>query len=226
MWLSPADTVGAVVRHLPRVIPAAPGGPEPGANVDHPMRKVTRQIAFEPGGWTAERRAKVADLFDSLAPEWHTRASSERTEPVMDALDRGGPFPAGPCLEVGSGIGLLTPVLAVRFPTVIALDLSLQMLRLAPSGAEDAPRVLGDGGFLPLPSSSMAAVVLVNAFLFPDEVRRVLQPGGAVVWVNTAGSSTPIHLSAEEIDDAFGGTWDGVASEAGWGTWAAFRTPA
>lgn len=215
-----------MLRHLDRLIPAAPGGPDPGANGDHPMRKVTRQIAFDPGGWTAERRAKVAELFDSLAPEWHTKASSERTEPVMDALDRGGPFLDGPCLEVGSGIGLLSPVLAARFGLVVALDLSMEMLRLAPSSPDTAFRVQGDGGFLPVPSSSMAVVVLVNAFLFPAEVERVLQPGGAVVWVNTAGDATPIHLSADEVDAALGGRWDGIAADAGWGTWAAFRRPA
>ena len=187
------------------------------------MRKVTRQVAFERGGWTPQRRAKVAELFDGLAPEWHSKASSERTEPVMDALDRGGPFLDGPCVEVGSGIGLLSPVLAGRFSLVVALDLSMEMLRRAPV---DPPRVLGDGAFLPVPAASLAAVVLVNAFLFPTEVTRVLRPGGALLWANTQGDSTPIHLSAAEVDDALGGTWDGVASDAGWGTWAVFRKPA
>lgn len=186
------------------------------------MRTVTRQIAFEPGGWTPERRAKVAELFDGLAPEWHTKASGERTEPVMDALARGGPFLEGSCVEVGSGIGLLSPLLAERFTSVVALDLSLAMLRLAPAVP---PRVLGDGAHLPVADATLAAVVLVNAFLFPSEVLRGLRPGGAVVWVNTAGASTPIHLSADEVDLALGGTWDGVDSEAGWGTWSVFRRP-
>lgn len=210
-----------MLRHLDRVVPAAPGRPED-ANDDHPMRQVTRQVAFEPGGWTAERRAKVAELFDGLAPEWHNRASSERTEPVIDALERGDPCFEGPCMEVGSGIGLLTPVLAARFESVIALDLSMAMLRLAPV---EPPRVQGDGACLPVTDAALASVVLVNAFLFPAEVTRALRPGGTVVWVNTKGDATPIYLSAGDVDAALGGKWDGVDSEAGWGTWAVFRKP-
>jgi hypothetical protein len=49
---------------------------------------------------------------------------------------------------------------------------------------------------------------------------RVLSPRGALVWVNTAGALTPIHLSAAEVVDAMPGDWDAVASDAGWGTWA------
>lgn len=209
----------SVLRHLDRVIPAEAGRPE-GANADHPMRKVTWQVAFEPGGWTPERRAKVAELFDGMAPEWHTRASSERTDPVIDALERGGPWVDGLCVEVGSGVGLLSSLLATRFGSVIALDLSFEMLRRAPS---EPPRVQGDGAHLPLAGGTAAAVVLVNAFLFPAELDRVLMPGGAVVWVNTLGDSTPIHLPADQVVEALPGAWGGVASEAGWGTWAVLR---
>ena len=28
---------------------------EIGGNADHPKRKVTRQVAFDPGGWTLDR---------------------------------------------------------------------------------------------------------------------------------------------------------------------------
>jgi hypothetical protein len=51
----------------------------------------------------------------------------------------------------------------------------------------------------------------------------VLAPPGALVWVNTLGPNTPIHLTAEEVDAALGGSWDIVASEAGWGTWCVAR---
>jgi len=61
--------------------------------------------------------------------------------------------------------------------------------------------------------------VLINAFLFPVEVDRVLAPGGLVVWVNSSGESTPIHLTAEEVVEVLPGDWDGVAARAGVGTW-------
>ena len=38
-------------------------------------------------------RRKVGELFDSLAPTWKERDGPERHASVLDALDRGGPFP-------------------------------------------------------------------------------------------------------------------------------------
>lgn len=209
-----------MITRLPRVVPAAPGVPE-GVGPDHPMRTVTRQVAFEPGGWSPERAAKVAALFDGLAPEWHTRSSDSRAGPLADALDRGGPIPAGTWLELGSGTGLLSGYLADRCRVLLAVDLSAEMLKLAP--ATVGHRVRADGARLPVPDASVDALVLVNAFLFPDEARRVVAPAGVVVWVSSRGDGTPIYLPAEDVAGALGAGWDGVASEAGWGTWAVLR---
>ena len=180
------------------------------------MRKVTEQIAFEPGGWTRERAAKVAELFDGLAPGWNQREGIGRLEPLLDALDRGGPW-SGLAVEVGSGTGLMTDAIAKHFDSVVSVDLAMEMLRLAPPRHL---RVRADGGALPVPDGRAGAVVLVNAFLFPAEAARVTN---TVVWVNTIGDQTPIHLSAEDVGRALGASWDGVASEAGWGSWAVFR---
>lgn len=208
-----------MIRTLDRLVPAAPDRPERGGE-DHPMRTVTRQVAFEATGWTPERAAKVRNLFDELAPEWHTRTSEHRYEPVADAIERGGPLPAGLALELGSGTGLLSEWLAERFPRLVAMDLSLEMLRLAPLSP---PRVRADASRLPLADGAASVVLLINMLLFPAEVDRVLAPDGAVVWVNTSGDRTPIHLSADEVDAAMPGEWQGVAAEAGWGTWAVLR---
>jgi SAM-dependent methyltransferase len=209
-----------VIRHLPRLIEEAEGRPD-GWNDDHPMRKVTRQVAFEPEGWSAERRGKVAELFDSLANEWHTRDHPLRMVPLADAFERGGPLGYGIGLEIGSGVGLGTAWLSARYELLVAVDLSAEMLRLSPP--DPAPRLQADASTLPFRTASVDAVVLVNMFLFPEEMTRVLKPDGALVWVNTSGDRTPIHLSAEDVDAALPGDWDGVASEAAWGTWAVFR---
>jgi SAM-dependent methyltransferase len=205
--------------HLDRVDTPEPGRDGPGG-ADHPMRRVTRQVAFEPDGWTEERRRKVVELFDSLAPDWHTRGGPARYVPVDDALERGGSWTSGPVLEIGSGVGLVSEHLEARLGEVIALDLSLEMLLRAPAVP---PRVLADTAHLPVPDASVATVVLMNMFLFPAEMDRVLAPGGALVWINSLGDLTPIHLTAEEVHDALPGDWDVVASEAGWGTWATAR---
>jgi hypothetical protein len=62
-------------------------------------------------------------------------------------------------------------------------------------------------------------VVLVNCFLFPQEVVRVLSPGGVVVWVNSSGTNTPIHLPCDDVLAALPGRWAGVQSQAGVGIW-------
>ena len=189
------------------------------AGPDHPMRKVTREVAFE-GGWSPGRAAKVAELFDALAETWHERESVERVEPLRDALDRGS-VKSGTCVEVGSGTGHGTAVLADYFERVLAVDLSREMLRRAPR--EPGHRIRADAASLPLPAASAACVVLVNALLFPAELSRVLQGDGAVVWVNSLGDRTPIHLPVEDVARALPGAWSGVASEAGWGTWCVLR---
>jgi ubiquinone/menaquinone biosynthesis C-methylase UbiE len=183
------------------------------------MRRVTREVAFE-GGWSRERAAKVAALFDSLAPEWHTRASADRMHCVEDALRRGR-VGVGRCIECGSGTGFGTAVLARHFETVIALDIAPEMLKLAPP--ELAPRVRADAGRLPFADGSADAIALVNALLFPAEVARVLAPGGTLIWVNTSGDQTPIHLAAADVVRALPGEWTGVASQIGRGTWCVTR---
>jgi SAM-dependent methyltransferase len=206
-----------MIEHLVQVVPAATA-PTSRAGPDHPMRRVTRQIAFEPGGWTPERAAEVTVLFDGLASEWHTRAAEPRVEVVADALARGGPIHGGTWLELGSGTGLLTPWLAARCERLLAVDLAAEMLRRAPADA--GGRVRADGAALPVPDGSIDALVLVNAFLFPVEARRVLAPAGVLVWVNTAGAGTPIYLAAADVLVAMGEEgWTGRASEAALGTW-------
>ncbi|MDQ1444734.1 MAG: hypothetical protein QOI20_1198 [Acidimicrobiaceae bacterium] len=210
-----------MLRHLPTVIPAPPDRPEI-AGPDHPIRVVTRQIAFEPDGWTDDRRGKVAELFDGLAPEWHARDAANRHEAALDALKRGGPFAPGVCIELGSGVGTFTPHLTEHLgPVLVAMDLSFEMLRRAP--AAPAWRVLADGSTLPVPTASVAVLVMINMFLFPAEADRVLRPDGAVVWVSAMGDTTPIYLDAESVEAALPGEWDGVAAAAGWGTWSVFR---
>lgn len=195
------------------------GDPPAGLAADHPMRVVTREAAFDPASWTADRKAEVATLFDGLAPEWHTRDTPGRELPLQDALDRGGPFAPGLCVEVGAGIGLATPLLEATFGPVLAVELSTEMARLATAGM----RVIADGSVLPLAPGAAAVIVLQNMFLFPAEVDRVLAPGGALVWVNSRGEDTPIHLPAADVGRALGAGWRGVASRAGWGLWSVWR---
>jgi SAM-dependent methyltransferase len=218
-----------VIRELPRVDAEPPVDPDADDNAGHPLRLVTREVAFGgPGTWDADTAARVGRWFDDLAHEWHTRDPHE-AHPVIDALARGVPDDIGPrCLEVGSGTGHGTKHLGSRFGEIVALDLAGEMLRLADPAL--AARVQADAARLPIAASSVDAVVLVNALLFPHEVTRVLRPGGVVVWVNTSGERTPIHLPHADVVAALaaadeGREWSGVASRHGAGTWLVLVRP-
>jgi len=195
------------------------------AGADHPMRIATRRAAgLHAGGWSGELRHQVEGYFDGLAGEWHTRTSPQRTAVVKDALLRGlgaAHSRAGVAVEVGSGIGTYSNLLAERFATVVSIDLSMAMLKLAPIGPPH--RVQADGARLPVGDSAAAAVVLINAFLFPAEVERVLSPEGALVWVNSSGEQTAIHLSVDDLVAGLPGDWTGTSSRAGIGLWCVLR---
>jgi SAM-dependent methyltransferase len=205
--------VGAVIRWLDSVMPEPDNRPPP-IEVKEAMQRVTRQTAFEPETWTAERAKNVASLFDTMADGWNTLQSAvNRYEPLLDALERGD-VGGRVALEVGSGTGLATPAIAARFATVVSLDLSREMLARAAG-----TRLLADAAALPLANGSVDCAVLVNALLFPAEIDRVVAPGGRVVWVNTRGTDTPIHLPPEDVAAALPGGWSGVAATAGLGLW-------
>lgn len=193
--------------------------PDPFAGPDHPMRKLTHQVAFD-GAWDSTRADKIGALFDSLAANWsEDHVNQTKAAPILDALDRGAVSTVGRWLELGSGTGAGTRVLHDRVDSLVALDLAAEMLSNAPG--ELAPRVRGDASVLPFGDDAFDVVMMVNMLLFPAEVDRVLAPSGSVVWINTLGDQTPIHLPAADVAAALPGTWRGVTARAGTGFWAA-----
>lgn len=209
---------------LPAHRPSAPG-----TKTDHPMRVMTRRAAgIEGPPWGPDSAKEVATLFNSLAPEWHTRESGDRAAIVEDALRRGLDIlrdaTAGipdVVLELGSGLGTYSDLLTQRFDIAIAAELSEKMQHLAHSTA--AVQILADGSQVPLGDASLGAIVLINCFLFPAEVDRTLAPGGVLVWVNSSGESTPIHLSTQEVVSALPFEVIGFEARAGIGTWCALH---
>jgi SAM-dependent methyltransferase len=187
----------------------------------HPMRTVTRQAAgLEPGDWTTTLRNDVATYFDGLADEWVMRATPERAKVVEDALARCGDL-RGTVLELGAGNGAYTLAIAARAGAVVAVELSPEMLLRQPP--EPGLRVRADASVLPFRDRGADAVVLINMFLFPQEIDRVLAPDGLLVWVNSSGEQTPIHLTPEEVAQVLPGDWEGLKARAGVGIWCALR---
>ena len=208
------------ITHLPVVIPPPEVPPDLDGS-DHPVRSVTRAVAADETFWTPAEAAEMTERFDELAPDWVNRLRPGEFVGLPDACERGHLERSALCAEVGSGTGFGTVHLAAHFRQVIAVDLSAGMLALAPPAV--APRVRADGASLPLADDSVDVVALINMLLFPSEVDRVLRPDGAVLWFNTLGVRTPIHLPAAEVAASLPGQWYGVASEALWATWCVLR---
>ncbi len=187
---------------------------------DHPMRVVTRQVGAG-DGWSPDRAAFVAGVFDQLSEGWHADHGSDvRLASLEDALRRGDVGP-GRLVEIGCGTGAATERIAARRLVSAALDLSPAMLALADPTV--APFLRADAAALPLATGSVDVMVLVNMFMFAAEYDRVLATGGEFVWISTMGDETPIYLPPEEVMDLLPGHWTATGSYAGTGLWLVAR---
>jgi SAM-dependent methyltransferase len=207
-----------MLEHLPDH--STTSEPDPFAGPDHPIRVLTRAVAHGKE-WTPAHAARMAALFDGLAPEWSGRVDDTKLMPIVDALERGDVPLDARWLEVGTGTGAGARVLAARVTSVVATDISAEMLRHASAGA--VPLMRSDAATLPVRDCAVDAVLLVNMLVFPDEIDRVVRPGGVVVWVNSLGDQTPIHLPPGDVLDALPGTWCGLTARAGTGFWMVAR---
>lgn len=190
--------------------------PDPFAGPDHPIRQLTRAVAFGKE-WKPEHAERMSTLFNELAPDWSTdHVDATKAAPVRDALDRGDVPLGGSWLEVGSGTGAGARVLDGQVGSLVCTDLSAGMLSHAP---DLAPRAQSDASALPFDTDAFDAVLLINMLLFPSEIDRVLRPDGTLLWVNTLGDQTPIHLPAADVLEALPGSWAGTTAYAGTGFW-------
>ncbi len=195
------------------------GDRDGGVNESHPMRSVTEQVATSRQGWSPERATKVRDLFDSMADEWSRRNGIERTEALLEALDRLRPR-GRTCLELGCGTGSVLGHLGESFERAIGIDLSMEML--TKSQCAHMAMAQADSSRLPFPDHSIDVIVVVNSFLFVEEYQRVLDEDGTIIWVSTNGDRTPIYLSPERVHELLGEQYYGVSAPCGNGVWSAF----
>lgn len=193
--------------------------PESFAGPDHPIRRLTRSIALGER-WSPDDAARMNTIFDGLAPRWsEDHVDPVKAAPVLDAIERGEPTLHGRWIELGSGTGAGCRVLRGRVREHVSVDISEQMLAHAPNGA----KVRADSAALPFADGAADVVLMINMLLFPTEVDRVLATDGSIVWVNTLGDQTPIHLPPADVERSLPGAWNGVSSRAGTGLWAVLR---
>jgi SAM-dependent methyltransferase len=213
------------ITTLPRVVDEPEGKPVRPEAADN--QRLMAEVLNDASSWTPEIADLTTQVFDAMAETWVDERGSYREAPLVDALGRGCPFPTGPCLEIGSGTGVLTPHLRAIWDDVVCVDLSVQMMSRQRTGCQ----VQADASDLPFPEGRFDVVVIGDAPLFVKETLRVLSSSGCLIWSNALGSGAPYHLRTVDIWDALVAAtptskWTAVESEALWGSWVVFRRSA
>jgi SAM-dependent methyltransferase len=215
-------TVEPEITTLPRTVAAPEGKPVRPEAADN--QRLMAEIARDPSTWNADLAAFTTQVFDAMAENWAEERGGYRAAPLLDALERGGPFPVGRCLQIGSGTGVLTPSLETAWSEVVCLDLSRQMLRHERSRS----RVQADASKLPFSDGTFDVIVIGDAPLFAGELVRCLSAAGTLIWSNALGQGAPYYVPTGSISDTLvaadpGSVWSGVESEALWGSWVVFH---
>ena len=142
-----------------------------------------RRLARE---WTGPRYRRLAGQYDR-----YVTANAGYFTPLLHILPE---LPeAEVIIDVGAGTGAATRHLQQRYPRaqIIAIDLSPPMLSWLPDGIA---RVIGDVSALPIASGSVDLVVVHNAPFAPDELYRIVRPGGVIAVVLSAAGPIPAVL--------------------------------
>ena len=210
------------ITYLPTIHPRAKSVRESGSNSR--MRHVTRDVVYK-NLWNSNLVEEVKKLFDEKASEWSTtRNIPSRGIPVLDALERGEVY-GKRVVDLGAGTGLATQLLVNNFESVVALDISKEMIKN--SVTPETPQVCADGCCLPFASNSIDVFLVMNMILFPNEIERCLKDEGFLVWVSSRGPETPIYLPPEEVIDLMSAnsevSWFGVSAYALEGSWLVAR---
>lgn len=148
----------------------------------------------------AAREESAASYFARHADEWdELRSLHSPDDQVERALTEAlGGFDLGQVLDIGTGTGRMAELFAERADHVVALDKSLDMLRVARAKLQHLPAsqvelVQGDFTALPFAAQSFDTVLLHQVLHFAQspeaalkEAARVAQPGGRIAIVDFA----------------------------------------
>lgn len=124
------------------------------------------------------------DHFDLLAPLYERIFSSPNSERLFSFLD----LPLdGSLLDAGGGTGRVVKSLSDKVPTIVVVDLSLGMLRVASTKNGIYP-VCGQAEALPFIGETFDRIIMVDALhhVYDQsetavELWRMLKPGGRLV---------------------------------------------
>jgi ArsR family transcriptional regulator len=183
------------------------GMPEEAGRLWRVMLETTRDAVLEQDKERArdvvQARARGMSWADAVAGQMERHYSPGRT---WEATARGllGLCRLGDVLDVASGDGALTELIAPRARSVTCLDVSERVIAAAELRLGRLPNVrfvVGDMHALPHDAASFDAVLLMNCLTYaadPErvlgEAARVLRPGGSV-----AGVTLKRHLQERTV---------------------------
>lgn len=148
----------------------------------------------------AAREEAAQAYFERHASEWDElrRLHSPDRQVEAELANALGAAPLGQLLDIGTGTGRMAELLADRAERVVALDKSLEMLRIARARLQHIPAdkielVQGDFTDLPFADAEFDTVVLHQVLHFAQhpeialrEAARVTRPGGRIAIVDFA----------------------------------------
>jgi len=162
-------------------------------------RLATNAVMRSPRLWGLFRPL-MRKQFDAIAGTWDTMRAADHLASYGVALEAIDPQPSR-ALDLGTGTGQGAFAIARRFPDaeVVGVDLATAMLAEAERKTPDDLRsrvrfVAADASALPFPNDSFGLVAHANMIPFFDEVVRVLEPGGQVLFAFSLGAGTPIYV--------------------------------
>lgn len=146
------------------------------------------------------RQETAEGYFARHAEEWDDLRRLHSPDRMVEnaLIEALGDAPLGQLLDIGTGTGRMAELFAQRAERIVALDKSLEMLRIARAKLQHLPTervelVQGDLAALPFNAEQFDTVLLHQVLHFAQEPRtalaeagRVVRPGGRIAIVDFA----------------------------------------